>query len=47
MGTDLGVHSESYHILWIPTLQSLDGFKKYLHPCALNISGLSIRRVEC
>ena len=31
---------------WIPTWQGLDGFQKSLHPCALNESSLSIRRVK-
>ena len=25
-------------IQWMPTWQGLDGFKKYLHPCALDVS---------
>ena len=30
--------------LWIPTLQGLDEFQRYLHPCALDESSLSIGR---
>ena len=33
-------------IQWIPTLQGLDAFKKYLCPCAFDKSRLSIRRVN-
>ena len=33
-------------IPWIPTWQGLDGFQKYLGPCALDKSSLSIERVS-
>ena len=33
-------------IWWIPTQQGLDGFRKSLHPCALDESSLSIERVK-
>ena len=31
---------------WVPTWQSLDGFQKSLHPCALDKSSLGIGRVK-
>ena len=31
---------------WVPTWQGFDGFKKSLHPCALDESSLSIGRVN-
>ena len=33
-------------IQWIPTWKGLHGFQMSLHPCALNESSLSIRRVK-
>ena len=33
-------------IQWIPTWHGLDGFQRFLHPCALDESSLSIGRVN-